>query len=352
MTQTHAYYVMSPTANADADAIPGIGSIENLDNIIASAAQSSPFSFALPMPLSSMMGSSMMSNILASPAMALNRLRSANQPLMIEIPNHVLNADFNSDPSNYQVMPLHQCKYCSSKGGSALKGPARYLRKPMYQQQQQQQSYGKTRPQNQYPVKSSGGGGGGGYKRPMQQIHQYPVKGQSKGYNNKMPNNQKIVVVVLHMKNDKLTNFLPGGTKGGQSFSRGDEQQQQMISQSRYAAPSTSNHQQIYFEPANQRYNSEPLVATLSADPAVTAKPADASVLRSSESHNSFNSNSHFNHNHNYNTSPAMMSDRSGRAVDHSSSSPDVEMIAQTKEDESSYSSATTMSTTATTGRF
>ena len=317
--QTFGYYIQSEDGT-----IPGIGSIENLDNIIASAAQSSPFSFALPLPLS-MMGSSM-SQLLSSPAMALNRLRSANQPVMIEIPNHVLN-DFNADPQQYQVMPLHKCKYCSGSkgnsggGGSGLKGPARYMqRQPVYQQMKQQY-YGKSRPQvNQYPVKSSGGGGG--YKRPVQQqpIHQYPTKG---GYSNKMPNNQKIVVVVLHMKNDK---YPAAGTKGS-GFSRGDQQQQQIVNQMRYAAPSTTNNHPIYFEPLNQRFNAPTLTVTAAAAP--TAKP----------------DNSGFSNGHsNFNSSP--LSDRPARGGDSRSSplNTDDEIITQTKEDDSSYSPTTASS--------
>lgn len=325
MKETCGYYMRGENGN-----IPGIGSIENLDNLIASAAQSSPFSFALPLPLS-MMGSTM-SQLLSSPAMALNRLRSASQPVMIEIPNHVLN-DFNAAPDQFNVMPLHQCKYCSGskgKGGSGLKGPVRYGMRQQFMKQQQQQYYGKSGQQvNPYPVKSSGQQG---YRRPVQQyqqkqqqpIHQYPTKG---GYNQQVPSNQKIVVVVLHMKNDKLSNNLnPGGTKGSSSFSRGDQQQQQILSQMRYAAPSMSNNQHVYFEPSNQRF-SAPLHPAPPAATAPTAKPDNAAS--SPNGQHGFNNNS-----------PMLARGGEGRSPSLRHNSED-EIITQTKEDESSYSPTT-----------
>lgn len=330
LKETCGYYIQSGNGN-----IPGIGSIENLDNLIASAAQSSPFSFALPLPLS-MMGSTM-SQLLSSPAMALNRLRSASQPLMIEIPNHVLN-DFNAAPDQFQVMPLHQCKYCSGskgKGGSGLKGPVRYgMRK-------QQQFYGKARPQvNPYPVKSSGQQQQQqqqGYRRPpvqQQPIHQYPMKG---GYNQQVPSNQKIVVVVLHMKNDKLHNNLnPGGTKGS-SFSRGDEQQQQILSQMRYAAPSTSGNHHVYFEPSNQRFSAPLHSAPLIPTPAAAAGPTAPTIRPDNVP------SGHHNHDIGFNNSP-LSDNRPAREGDGRSPSfhnNEEEIITQTKEDESSYSPTT-----------
>ena len=168
---------------------------------------------------------------------------------MIEIPSHVLN-DFNAPPAgNFDVMPLHKCKYCSGKG--RLRGPAAAARLPPYrhQQQQQPQKYNPNSHQMGKGIQMQNYGSKGGYNRPLvvqqQQIHEYPTKGgsRSNNKNNNNNNNQKIVIVVLHMKNEKLMSKNPyGGTKGP-SYNHRDEQQ---IQQMRYAAPTANN--QIYFD--------------------------------------------------------------------------------------------------------
>lgn len=262
--------------------VPGIGSIEALDNIIASAAQSSPFTFSLPL---SMMGSTM-SQFLASPAMALNRMR-ANQhqsrPLMIEIPSHVLN-DFSAPPAgNFDVMPLHKCKYCSGKG--RLRGPAAAARLPPYRHQPQK--YNPNSHQSGKGVQMQGYPSKGGYNRPVvqQQMHEYPTKGGSRSNNN-----QKIVIVVLHMKNEKLMAKNPYGGSKGASYDPRDEQQQ--IQQMRYAAPTANN--QIYFDagsftpmqngPRIERFDgpaSASVPAVLSPVTTTTRKPASSEMISS-----------------------------------------------------------------------
>lgn len=159
-----AYFIQSSGKNGN---IPLIGSIENLDKIIAGA---------LPLTMESTM-----SQLFSRPMMGLN------QPLMVEIPDHVLNP--NTDPSQFRTMPLHKCKYCSepskTKGNSGgLMGPAGFLKR--------RPTHGKTRPQ----------------------MRQYPTKGGYGLRSNKLSPNPNIILVVLHMNNEKVSSNNYGGTKG------------------------------------------------------------------------------------------------------------------------------------------